>query len=89
MGHNPGLGDHIATVLLHLEGQGHPDALKDFFNPNIKSFKLLRVEEQGACYMSCIIWRVKNEVMVSATYTASTLRQVSHKPHRLGSTTCP
>jgi hypothetical protein len=27
--------------------------------------------------------------MVSATYTASTLRQVSHKPHRLGSTTCP
>jgi hypothetical protein len=33
------LCDYVATVLHNLEG--HPDALKDFFDPEIKSFKFL------------------------------------------------
>lgn len=41
MGHDPHLGDHVATVLHNLEG--HPDAVKDFFNPDVKSFKIQRV----------------------------------------------
>ena len=37
------LCDYVATVLHHLEG--HADALRDFFNPEIKSFKFLRIEK--------------------------------------------
>ncbi|KAF7443715.1 hypothetical protein A1F94_009810 [Pyrenophora tritici-repentis] len=55
------LCDFVATIL-HRIGD-HPTALKDFFGPAIKYFKFLRITKNG-CFMTVIIWRKDNEVMV-------------------------
>lgn len=58
----PNLCDFIATVLHRLKD--HPTALHDFFDQTITSFKFLRVEKKDGPYMSSMIWRMKNQVMV-------------------------
>jgi hypothetical protein len=75
------LCDFVATVLHHLES--HPDALKDFFDPKVKSFKFLRVEKpladfipdaplmRGRERLSRMIWRMENKVMVSLHRTSN------------------
>jgi hypothetical protein len=75
------LCDFVATVLHNLEG--HPDALKDFFDPKVKSFKFLRIEKplanfipdaplmRGRERLSRMIWRIENKVIVSLHRTSN------------------
>jgi hypothetical protein len=59
------LCDFIATVLFKLEQ--YPDALKDFLDPNIKSFKLLRHfgDSRLGDILPFMIWRRASDVIVS------------------------
>jgi hypothetical protein len=71
----PGLGpmpkldhqlcDFIATLLYKLEK--YPDTLKDFFNPEVNSFKLIRHYGGGKNrgILPFMIWRRGNRVIVS------------------------
>jgi hypothetical protein len=58
------LCDFIATVLFKLEQ--YPDALKDFFDPEIESFKLTRHYGDGEIrgIMPFMIWRRGKNVIV-------------------------
>jgi hypothetical protein len=62
---NHKLCDFIATVLDRLEE--YPNALKDFFNPNVKSFKLIRHygDDESGQVLPLMIWRKKKKVVVS------------------------
>jgi hypothetical protein len=59
------LCDFIATVFFKLEQ--YLDALKDFFDPNIKSFKLLRHfgDSRLGDILPFMIWRRGRYVIVS------------------------
>lgn len=58
------LCDFIATLLDRLEQ--YPNALKDFFDPNIKSFKLIRHygDNENGQVLPLMIWRKKKKVVV-------------------------
>lgn len=61
------LCDFIATFLYNLEN--YPDAPKDFFDPDVKSFTINRkvVEGKTSHLQTFLILRKKNRVVVSPT----------------------
>lgn len=62
------LGDYIATFLMNLDK--HPDALKDFFDPDIKFFHVVRKFKKGEskAEMGFMILRKKDRVIVSSIH---------------------
>lgn len=68
------LGDYVATFLVNLDK--HPDALKDFFNPDIKFFHLVRKFKEGtsSADMEFMISRKKDRVIVSLVGSKSVCR---------------
>lgn len=56
------LCDFIATLLFNLEQ--HPDALKDFFDPEVKSFKFIWHVKEHSDMMPIIVWRKDKIVLV-------------------------
>jgi hypothetical protein len=64
------LCDFIATLLHNLTD--HPDAIKDFFDPKVKSLKLIlrcKAGERGRT-LPYIIWRNNKKVAVSTNISA-------------------
>jgi len=65
------LCDFIATFLHRL--REHPDALKDFFDPEVTSFKLLRHygDAELGGLLPIMIWRRGDEVVVRLNLSQS------------------
>jgi hypothetical protein len=65
------LCDFVATLLSKLDK--YPDALKDFFDPDIKYFHLVRKYKPGhkSCMTQFMISRKKNRVVVSSMFQST------------------
>jgi len=66
--------DFIATFLHKLEK--YPDALKDFFDPHVKFFKLVQEPKDKTehCMMNFMIWRKADRVAVGFEVSENIMR---------------